>query len=184
LYKTTLHKDKQYLFCGLFNVSKNKNLKKLEVKIELAVTDRKNLSDEEEALIATSVNQLDFAYAPYSNFYVGAAVLMEDGSIYGGCNQENASYPLCMCGERVALYHATIAKPNTKVKAIAITARNPKMKMSGPVMPCGACRQVILEYENRHAQAIKLYFRSDDEQIYITQDSKCLLPFGFDATFL
>ncbi len=159
-------------------------MNKLEQKVVLTIQVRSELSPIEEALVAESVSQLDNAYAPYSNFQVGAAVLMNDGSIYGGCNQENASYPLCMCGERVALYHATIASPHQKVKAIAITARNDKFKMLSPVMPCGACRQVILEYEQRHKQPIKLYFRADDEKIYSTENSACLLPFGFDGSFL
>lgn len=156
----------------------------IEVKTSLLVMNRTSLEATEEALIAASVDQLDFAYAPYSEFHVGAAVMMEDGSIYGGCNQENASYPLCMCGERVALYHATIAAPGKKIAALAITARSKKMRLVNPVMPCGACRQVILEYELRHDHPIKMYFRADDEKIYIAENSACLIPFSFDGSFL
>ncbi len=156
----------------------------IEVMTSLRVENRADLNAKEEALIAESVFQLDYAYAPYSEFHVGAAVMMENGTIYGGCNQENASYPLCMCGERVALYHATMAAPGQKVYAIAITARNKKAKLLSPVMPCGACRQVILEYELRHKHPIKLYFRADDEKIYITENSACLVPYSFDASFL
>jgi cytidine deaminase len=156
----------------------------IEAITRLRVEERASLSSTEEALIAESVKQLDYAYAPYSEFHVGAAVMMEDGSIYGGCNQENASYPLCMCGERVALYHATIASPLLKITALAITARSKKLTLTRPVMPCGACRQVILEYELRHQHPIKLYFRAADEKIYITENSACLIPFSFDGSFL
>lgn len=156
----------------------------LKVKTELKKYERHQLSKKENELIEEAIHQMDHAYAPYSNFLVGAAVLLENGKIYGGCNQENASYPLCMCGERVALYHATISEPNQKVLSIAITAKNEKTKLIKPVMPCGACRQVITEYSDRHNQVIKIYLRTDEDLVYVCEDSYKLLPFGFDKSFL
>lgn len=156
----------------------------LTVKTELIKYERHQLSEKENDMIDMAISQMDFAYAPYSRFFVGAAVLLENGNIYGGCNQENASYPLCMCGERVALYHATISEPNKKVLAVAITARNEKVKLIKPVMPCGACRQVITEYSDRHNQIIKVYLRTDEDLVYLCEDSFKLLPFGFDKSFL
>jgi cytidine deaminase len=156
----------------------------LIIKTELKCFQRNQLTEIENDLIQEAIKQLDYAYAPYSNFLVGAAVLLNNGKIYGGCNQENASYPLCMCGERVAIYHATISAPGEKIVSVAITARNEKMKIIKPVMPCGACRQVITEYSQRHDQLIKIYLRTDDDMIYICEDSHLLLPFGFDKSFL
>jgi cytidine deaminase len=150
----------------------------------LDVKKRTELNEEESRMVDQAVDMLKLAYAPYSNFYVGSSILMEDGSTYGGCNQENASYPLCMCGERVALYHASMQKPHVKIKAIAITAKNIKMKLEKPIMPCGACRQVILEYEQRNGKPIKLYFRDDNDIIYIAESGASLMPYTFDGSYL
>jgi cytidine deaminase len=138
----------------------------------------------EKELIEVAVDYLQYSHAPYSKFYVGASVLLEDGSIYGGANQENASYPLCMCGERVALYHAAMAQPMKKIRSIAITAKNEKMKLIRPVMPCGACRQVILEYEIISGNDIKIYLKDDNDMVHILNSIKDVLPLSFDATFL
>ena len=156
----------------------------IEVNVKLSVNNITDLTEIERTMVIEAVHQLDNAYAPYSNFHVGAAVLLEDGNIHGGSNQENASYPLCMCGERVALYHSAIASPNVKITSLAITARNQYHKLTQPVMPCGACRQVILEYEQRQNQKIKIYLRTDDDKIYISESAANLIPFGFDASFL
>jgi len=135
-------------------------------------------------LLAVAIQQLDHAYAPYSKFHVGAAVLLEDQSIYPGCNQENASYPLCMCGERVALYNAAANKPGVLIKSLAITAKNLQKKLDQPVSPCGACRQVILEYENKQNSPIEIILKGDTPEVYYFASSKILLPFGFDSSFL
>lgn len=156
----------------------------IEVNVKLSVQHLHELAEIERNMIKEAVKQLDFAYAPYSNFYVGASVLLENGNIYGGCNQENASYPLCMCGERVALYHTAIAEPNVLIKALTITARNQYHQLTSPVMPCGACRQVILEYEQKQGQKIKIYLKTDDDKVYISESAANLIPFGFDASFL
>ena len=143
-----------------------------------------DLSKPVQKLIKTSIAYLDFAYAPYSNFYVGAAVMTISGKIFGGANQENAAYPSCMCGERVALYHACAASPNDDITHLAITVRNSKSKLNRPVFPCGACRQVILEFEQRSRVGIALYIRSDDGKIFFSPSSAGLLPFQFDGNFL
>lgn len=159
-------------------------MEKIDVIVTLNKIYLNDLDAYQKKMIEEAVSQLDNAYAPYSNFHVGAAVLLEDGKIHGGSNQENASYPLCMCGERVALYHSAIASPNVKITSLAITARNQYHKLTQPVMPCGACRQVILEYEQRQNQKIKIYLRTDDDKIYISESAANLIPFGFDASFL
>jgi cytidine deaminase len=142
------------------------------------------LTESDRELVLKAIEQLDVAYAPYSHFHVGAAVRLKDGSIYLGSNQENASYPLCMCGERVALYNAAVYKPKVAVESLAITIKNLQMKIDKPVSPCGACRQVISEYEFRHQQAIRILLKSDSNEIYELSSVEDLLPLGFNGTFL
>lgn len=110
-----------------------------------------------QKLIRKAHSQTKQAYAPYSNFYVGAALLLDNNKIIVGCNQENASYPLCMCAERVALYTYGASHSKHKIKAIAISAHYPTKPLTEPCMPCGACRQVIEEYESRQKRAIDIY---------------------------
>ena len=105
---------------------------------ELPIAD-KNLMEE-------AIKAAKMAYAPYSKFSVGAALLMEDNSIISGNNQENAAYPSGMCAERVAIWKAGSSYPNKKVKKIAITAVSSNKQLDKPVGPCGACRQTLLEY--------------------------------------
>lgn len=141
-----------------------------------------NLLD--RSLVDKAVAMTDTAYAPYSGFLVGAAALLSNGVILGGCNQENASYPLCMCGERVALYNAAANYPNETVVSLAIVARNPKKKLTQPVSPCGACRQVIAEYESRYGADIRIILKGETADIIEFNSVKELLPYGFDDTFL
>lgn len=141
-----------------------------------------NLLD--RTLVDKAVAMTDVAYAPYSGFLVGAAVQLRNGVVLGGCNQENASYPLCMCGERVALYNAAANYPNQSVDTLAIVARNPKKKLTQPVSPCGACRQVIAEYESRYGSDIRIILKGETDDVIIFDTIKELLPYGFDDTFL
>ena len=142
------------------------------------------MSKADADLMAQAIVQLDNAYARYSQFHVGAAVRLVDGSVYIGSNQENASYPLCMCGERVALYNAGANKPNVAVESLAITIKNQKMSIDKPVSPCGACRQVISEYENRHQHRIRILLKSDGPEVYELNSVADILPLGFNGTFL
>lgn len=143
-----------------------------------------DLTETDRILMLKAVGQLENAYAPYSKFHVGAAVRLIDGSIYEGSNQENASYPLCICGERVALYNAAVYKPNIPVESLAITIKNQQMKIEKPVSPCGACRQVISEFEFRHKQPIRILLKSDSPEVYELNSVADLLPLGFNGTFL
>jgi cytidine deaminase len=127
---------------------------------------------------------LDYAYAPYSNFKVGASTLLNDGSMYGGANQENASYPLCMCAERVSLYHMAMTQKVFEIECMAITAKHRRNKLIKPAMPCGACRQVILEYESRNPRPIMIYLINDDGVVYKVDSVRFLLPFTFDPSIL
>lgn len=154
-------------------------------KLELVKFDSIDLlPPDDRACAIKAIEYLAFSYAPYSKFKVGAAVMMDDGSLYGGANQENASYPLCMCAERVALYHASMQSPDQLIKCMAITAKHNTKKLIQPAMPCGACRQVINEYEYRNKQPIKLYLINDLKEAFMCESIKILLPFSFDGSVL
>lgn len=142
------------------------------------------LTPDEQKLMAKAIKMLDNVYAPYSEFYIGSAVETNTGNIYGGCNQENASYPLCICGERVALYNAGANEPNTPIKMIAIVSHNPKKHIDKPISPCGACRQVISEFEMRHNQSYPILLKGDADIIYKIESCADLLPFGFNSKYL
>lgn len=142
------------------------------------------LSKEIQKLILQADIQLGYAYAPYSNFYVGAALLTDDGKLYTGCNQENASYPLCMCAERVALYNIGATEKSFKIKALAITAYNPAKALPDPCMPCGACRQVLQEFEQRQGSPIPLYLTAKESYIIELPGISELLPASFSKDHL
>lgn len=142
------------------------------------------LSEADRELMIKAIAQLEKAYAPYSKFYVGAAARLVDGDIFIGSNQENASYPLCMCGERVALYNAGANKPDIAVESLAITIKNQNMTIDKPVSPCGACRQVISEYEFRHNHPIRILLKSDTPEVYELRSIEDILPLGFNGAFL
>ena len=120
------------------------------------------------------------AYAPYSNFHVGAAVLLENEIIVCGSNQENAAYPLGLCAERVALFAAASQYKGVKVKAIAITAHTDSFIIENPISPCGACRQVMSEYENLHLKDITVIISGELGPIYVFDNAASLLPFSFN----
>lgn len=137
------------------------------------------LSGIEKKLIESARSASDKAYAPYSAFMVGVAVLLENGEIITGNNQENAAYPSGLCAERVALFYANAQHPDTPVKMIAITAQTQGKFVLQPISPCGSCRQVILETENRFNQPIRILMTGEDT-VFIVESIKELLPLYFD----
>jgi len=148
-------------------------------------TNLNELDETIQILFKHAIDQLDVSYAPYSDFNVGAALLLESGDIVVGCNQENASYPLCMCAERVALYNAGSNFPNQQIKALVITCRNNHKPIEGPVSPCGACRQVIHEFGLKQDYHFPIYLSVvDSDIVYQFKSIKELLPYSFDKTFL
>lgn len=124
------------------------------------------------------------AYAPYSKFRVGAAVLMDNGEIMVGSNQENAAYPSGLCAERVAIFQAGSLYPEGTILKIAISAASENSKTTTPVPPCGSCRQAIAEYEVRQNTPIEIYFMGETGVIYKSASLKNLLPFMFDKKLL
>ena len=119
------------------------------------------------------------SYSPYSRFSVGAAVRLSDGAVYTGNNQENASYPCGLCAERTALYYANAQHPDTPVEAVAIAAKNMYGFLKTPITPCGACRQSLLETENRFRQKISVYLYGT-ERVYRIDSIAELLPLQFN----
>ncbi|QIX63204.1 cytidine deaminase [Hymenobacter sp. BT18] len=120
----------------------------------------------------------DHSYAPYSHFHVGAALLLDDGSVFKGTNQENAAFPSGLCAERTALFGLAASQPERRIRAMAVAAR-PATGSFVAVTSCGACRQVMTEYEHRQGEAIPLLLPGPDNTIYRFQRLSDLLPFGF-----
>ena len=138
----------------------------------------------EQNLIQKAIEIRKKAYAPYSKFRVGAAVLLDNGEIVVGSNQENAAYPSGLCAERVAIFHAGAVYPETVILKIAITAASDNNSTVIPVPPCGACRQSIAEYEIRQNTPIKIYYMGETGEIHQSDSLKNLLPFMFDNKLL
>ncbi len=124
------------------------------------------------------------AYAPYSNFLVGAAILMDNFEIITGNNQENASYPSGLCAERTAIYYAGANFPNAKILRMAIIAGSNNNPTASPISPCGACRQAIAEYEIKQEAPIEIYFMGETGKVVKSNSLANLLPFMFDKSFL
>ena len=118
------------------------------------------------------------SYAPYSHFNVGAAIRLADGRIIIGANQENAAYPLCLCAERTAIFAAQAQFPEQAITALAVTAKNSKGFLQHPAAPCGSCRQVMLQIEERYNQPMLVLLVST-EKIYRLKSARDLLPLCF-----
>lgn len=139
------------------------------------------LNPEDRKLLNDAIDATKSAYAPYSHYHVGAAVLLENGITVKGSNQENAAYPSGLCAERVALFAAGAHYPDIKIKAIAVTAFAGENKTAQAVSPCGDCRQVMAEYEHRYATNIRLIMPGDNGKILIVQSVKTILPLMFNS---
>jgi cytidine deaminase len=124
------------------------------------------------------------AYAPYSKFLVGAALLMDNGEIITGSNQENASYPSGLCAERTAIFYAGAQFPSAKITRMAIIAGSIHNKTIVPIPPCGACRQSIAEYEVKQNLPIEIYFMGETGKVVKSNSLENLLPFMFVKSFL
>ena len=147
-------------------------------------TDINELSDVDKKLMEAAIEITKTAYAPYSGFNVGAALLMDDDSIITGNNQENASYPSGLCAERTAIYYAGSEFPNQKILRMAIVAGSTKNPTIKPIPPCGACRQALSEYEVKQNTAMELYFMGTSGQIAFSKSVENILPWVFDKSVL
>ncbi len=138
------------------------------------------LAEEERNLIYEAEKSAKKAYAPYSQFYVGAAVLLDNGEVFSANNQENSSFPVGTCAERSLLHYMGSIGKTQSIRKMAIRAFSEKRKLEKPIFPCGMCRQAMSEYEERSKKKWILLLKGDTDIIYrITGVGENLLPFSF-----
>ena len=157
-----------------------------EKKIELSFISAQlnELSLEEKQLVANAKSSLTTAYAPYSGFLVGASVLLDNGEIINGSNQENVAYPSGLCAERVALFYAGSQYPKIAIKIIAVSALSKTFEINDVISPCGACRQVMAEYQQKQDSEIRILLHSPNDDVLIANSVQDLLPFMFTSPLL
>lgn len=155
-------------------------MRQFDVICKVNVLSHEELSPEDKSLVAASKTATNGSYSPYSQFSVGAAIRMNDGSVYTGSNQENISYPCGLCAERTALFYAASEKKETPIAAIAISAKNKDGFLQKPITPCGLCRQALLEYEKKFGNKIKVLLNSEND-VYVIESIEALLPLQFDS---
>lgn len=158
-------------------------MKEINLTTKVTVYSIEECAEIEKKLIEAAKSATFDAYAPYSCFKVGAAVLLGNGQIIAGNNQENAAYPSGLCAERTAIFFANANFPREKVLMLAVAAHHNGEFTKEPITPCGACRQVLLEVENRYASPIKVLMYGD-EQVYAVDSAKDLLPLSFGEEML
>ena len=160
-------------------------MKKEEYKFEYTVFNSiDDLSVADAMLLQQAKAITKFAYAPYSHFHVAAVAKLVNGEIVQGTNQENASYPVGICAERVLLSTASSIYPEIPIETMAITYHNLNGASKMPVSPCGMCRQALVEFEDRTKHAIRLILGGVEGPVYILEKSGQLLPFSFGGADL
>ena len=153
-------------------------MKNIKIEIDIQVGDLAELPKEEQELLTEAIRATDNSYANYSKFYVGAALRLDNGKIMIGANQENAAFPSGLCAERTAIFAAQANYPDQPIRTLAIAAKNSGGLLKQPVTPCGACRQVILEIEDRYKSPIRILLYGT-EGVYCINSVKDLLPLSF-----
>jgi cytidine deaminase len=156
---------------------------KFEFQYEV-YNDISELTKEDADLLTNARATTKQAYAPYSNFFVGAVARLSNGETVAGTNQENASYPVGICAERVLLGNAATIYPGVSIDTIAISYDSKEVASDHPISPCGMCRQALLEYETRTGAPIRLLLAGQQGKIYIVKTVRFLLPFAFDSSEL
>ena len=159
-------------------------MKEKKIQLSFITAHISELSENEQQLVENAKSALKTAYAPYSGFLVGSSVLLENGEIINGSNQENVAYPSGLCAERVALFYAGARYTNIKVKTIAVSVLSKNFEVNDVISPCGACRQVMAEYEEKQEEAIKVILHSPTDEVLIANTVEDLLPFMFKSPLL
>ena len=174
-----------FIFCEthfpfkIVHLNKTGTMRTREIKIAYQEFDRlEELSSSDQKLVEAARHASKNAYAPYSHFHVGAALLLENGEIIQGNNQENADFTDGLCAERVALFYAHAKFPNVPVVAIAVSAKNHNGPVKEPAQPCGSCRQVMVETEVRFQKPIRIIL-DGRECIHVLDGADSLLPLAF-----
>jgi cytidine deaminase len=153
-------------------------MKDIELNFRMQFCQLEELADDDRQLVEKAIGATQNSYAPYSNFHVGACLRLADGREVIGANQENAAFPSGLCAERSAVFAAQSMFPEEPITALAIAARNENGLTVQPVSPCGACRQVILEMEDRYKQDVRILLYGT-EGVYVIPSVKSLLPLHF-----
>ena len=153
-------------------------MKEINLDAKIQFCQMEELSEDDQRLVNKAIEATRNSYAPSSNFHVGACLRTADGMEMIGANQENAAFPSGLCAERSAIFAAQSQHPESAIVALAIAARNEDGLMATPVSPCGACRQVILEMEDRYQCDVKILLYGT-EGIYVIPNVKTLLPLHF-----
>ena len=153
-------------------------MKTIDLSIKIGFGTFDELSADDQHLIQTAIAATENSYSPYSRFQVGAALRLANGKEVMGANQEDAAFPSGLCAERSAIFAAQSNYPDQPVTALAIAARNEYGLMHDPIVPCGACRQVILEIEDRYKQPIRILLYGTGG-VYVINTVKELLPLQF-----
>ena len=154
-------------------------MKELEIRPKILEVQMDELTVEERSLIESAMEGTNRSYTPYSHFHVGAALKLQNGEIFIGCNQENAAFPSGICAERSALFAAGAQYPDQPVIMLAIAARNEEgVFTEHPVSPCGPCRQVLIETETRFRHPVRILLYGQ-RCVYVVDGIKELMPLSF-----
>jgi len=159
-------------------------MKTFTIEVPIVEKQEDELTPEEAQLLQQAKEATERSYSPYSHFSVGAAALLADGTIVCGSNQENSAFPSGLCAERTTIFYANSRYPDQAVKMLCIAARDSSGQFTTqPVTPCGACRQVLSETEDRFGQSIRIMLYGT-QGIYFANSAHDLLPVHFDGSFL
>jgi cytidine deaminase len=153
-------------------------MKKIEITLD-TYDALASLNDSDQGLVRAAIQRLGSGHAPYSNFHVSAACRTEDGQIWIGTNQENASFPVGICAERVALSVANMQAPGQSVLEMAIVYRDPSHRHHEPLAPCGMCRQALSEQSQRQNSPVRLLLANEKGATWVCADANALLPLSF-----
>lgn len=153
-------------------------MKEINIKSVIKFCQMDELSDDDRRLVEKAIGATERSYAHYSHFCVGSCLRLADGTEFLGANQENAVFPVGLCAERTAIFAAQVQRPDQPIVALAIAARNEEGLVANPVSPCGSCRQVMLEVEDRYQQPMRILLYGTNG-VYVIEGVKTLLPLSF-----
>ena len=154
-------------------------MKEINLTTKITVYSYEECTEIEKKLIDAAKHATSNAYAPYSHFHVGAALLLENGKIITGNNQENAAYPSGLCAERTAVFYANAQYPDQKIEALAVAAFYNGEFTNDLISPCGSCRQVLLEVESRYNSSVKILLYNKNDEVYVAESMSSLMPLSF-----
>jgi cytidine deaminase len=158
-------------------------MKKQSRTIEWSVLNQNELDSSDLMLVNAAKEATSGSWSPYSGFKVGAALLLDDGTVVTGSNQENAAYPSGLCAERVAVFHANAKHSAEAVTKLVIVAKSGGVFTDSPITPCGSCRQVLCETEQRFGAKMQILMYGRKE-CFLVESASCLLPLSFGSESL